>query len=83
MALADKLGSFAGQLTETGIKRVQVSYEGVVAQMNTRALTSAAIAGILRPMLQDVNVVSAPIVAKDRGIVVGKRGAKAKATTRA
>ena len=38
--------------------------------MNTKALTSAAIAGILRPMLQDVNVVSAPIVAKERGIVV-------------
>ena len=70
VALADKLGSFAGQLTETGIKRVQVSYEGVVAKMNTRALTSAAIAGMLRPMLQDVNVVSAAIVAKDRGIVV-------------
>jgi D-3-phosphoglycerate dehydrogenase len=70
VALADKLGSFAGQLTESGIKRVQVSYEGVVAQMNTRALTSAAIAGILRPMLQDVNVVSAPTIAKDRGIVV-------------
>ena len=70
VALAEKLGSFAGQLTETGIERVQVSYEGFVAQMNTRALTSAAIAGMLRPMLQDVNVVSAPIVAKDRGIVV-------------
>ncbi len=70
IALAEKLGSFAGQLTETGIKQVQVSYEGVVAQMNTRALTSAAIAGILRPMLQDVNVVSAPTVAKDRGIAV-------------
>jgi D-3-phosphoglycerate dehydrogenase len=38
--------------------------------MNTKALTSAAIAGLLRPMLQDVNVVSAPIVAKERGIVV-------------
>ncbi len=70
IALAEKLGSFAGQLTETGIKRVQISYEGIVAKMNTRALTSAAIAGILRPMLQDVNVVSAPAVAKDRGIVV-------------
>src|SRR6202522_3590953 len=70
VALAEKLGSFAGQLTETGIKRVQVSYEGVVAQMNTRALTSAAVAGLLRPMLQDINVVSAPIIAKDRGIVV-------------
>jgi D-3-phosphoglycerate dehydrogenase / 2-oxoglutarate reductase len=68
--LAEKLGSFAGQLTETGVKRVQITYEGGVANMNTRALTSAAIAGLLRPMLQDVNVVSAPVVAKDRGIVV-------------
>jgi D-3-phosphoglycerate dehydrogenase / 2-oxoglutarate reductase len=68
--LAEKLGSFAGQLTETGIRKVQLSYDGEVARMNTRALTSAAIAGLLRPMLQDVNVVSAPGVAKDRGIVV-------------
>jgi len=68
--LAEKLGSFAGQLTDTGIKKVQIAYEGEVAAMNTKALTSAAVAGLLRPMLQDVNVVSAPIVAKDRGIVV-------------
>ncbi len=70
VTLAEKLGSFAGQLTETGIKKVQISYDGEVARMNTRALTSAAIAGLLRPMLQDVNVVSAPGVAKDRGIAV-------------
>ncbi|HVY00160.1 MAG TPA: phosphoglycerate dehydrogenase [Pseudorhodoplanes sp.] len=70
IALAEKLGSFAGQLTETGITKVQIAYEGAVAQMKTKALTSAAIAGLLRPMLQDVNVVSAPVVAKERGIVV-------------
>ncbi len=70
LELAEKLGSFAGQLTESGIKRVQISYEGDVAQMNTKALTSAAVAGLLRPMLEEVNVVSAPIVAKDRGIIV-------------
>jgi D-3-phosphoglycerate dehydrogenase / 2-oxoglutarate reductase len=70
VALAERLGSFAGQLTETGLQCVQITYEGVVAQMNTRALTSAALAGLLRPMLQNVNVVSAPIVAKERGIVV-------------
>jgi D-3-phosphoglycerate dehydrogenase len=70
VALAEKLGSFAGQLTETGITKVQIAYEGLVAGMNTKALTSAAIAGLLRPMLQDVNVVSASIVAKERGIVV-------------
>src|SRR5213082_1819956 len=42
--LAEKLGSFAGQLTETGIKAVHLSYEGHVAGMNTKALTSSAIA---------------------------------------
>ena len=70
VALAEKLGSFAGQLTETGISKVQLTYEGAVTQMNTKALTSAALAGLLRPMLGDVNVVSAPVVAKERGIVV-------------
>jgi D-3-phosphoglycerate dehydrogenase len=68
--LAEKLGSFAGQLTESGLKSVRITYEGAVTQMKTKALTSSAIAGLLRPMLQDVNVVSAPIVAKERGIMV-------------
>ncbi len=70
VALAEKLGSFAGQLTETGLSKVQIAYEGHVAAMNTKALTSAAVAGLLRPMLQDINVVSAPVVAKERGIVI-------------
>jgi D-3-phosphoglycerate dehydrogenase len=70
ITLAEKLGSFAGQLTETGLSRVQLAYDGEVAKMNTRALSCAAIAGLLRPMLEDVNVVSAPIVAKERGIAV-------------
>lgn len=68
--LAEKLGSFAGQLTDSDIKTVRITYEGAVSKMNTKALTSSAVAGLLRPMLQDINVVSAPIVAKDRGIMV-------------
>jgi len=68
--LAEKLGSFAGQLTENPIAELQITYEGAVAQMNTRALTSAVLAGLLRPMLGDVNVVSAPVVARERGMVV-------------
>jgi D-3-phosphoglycerate dehydrogenase len=70
VTLAERLGSFAGQLTESGIKQVRIFYDGGVAHMNTRALTSAAVAGLLRPMLQDINVVSALIAAKERGIVV-------------
>src|SRR3982751_1391169 len=68
--LAEKLGSFAGQLTETGISKVTITYEGHVAEMKIKALTSAALTGLLRPMLGDVNVVSAPVVAKERGMVV-------------
>jgi D-3-phosphoglycerate dehydrogenase len=68
--LAEQLGSFAGQLTETAPAMIRLEYAGDVADMNTRALSSAAIAGVLRPLLQDINMVSAPIVAKDRGIKV-------------
>jgi len=68
--LAEQLGSFAGQLTETGISELRLEYAGMVADMNTRALTSAALTGVLQPMLQTVNMVSAPIVARERGIQV-------------
>ncbi|MDQ0510367.1 phosphoglycerate dehydrogenase [Ancylobacter amanitiformis] len=68
--LAEKLGSFAGQLTDSDIKTVRITYQGAVAELKIKALTSAAVAGLLRPALADVNVVSAPSVAKERGIVV-------------
>ncbi len=68
--LVEQLGSFAGQVTESSLKSVKLLYEGHVAAMNTKALTAAAIAGLLKPLLQDVNMVSAPIVARERGISV-------------
>jgi D-3-phosphoglycerate dehydrogenase len=70
LALAERLGSFAGQLTETGLRTVRVTYQGEVAAMKTRALTSAIVAGLLRPILAEVNLVSAPSIAKERGIVI-------------
>jgi D-3-phosphoglycerate dehydrogenase len=70
IALAEKLGSFAGQLTEAGVRKLTITYEGHVGELKTKALTAAALAGFLRPMLADVNVVSAPVVAKERGIVI-------------
>ncbi len=66
--LAEQLGSFAGQLTRSGLAEVRLEYAGEIAGLNTKALSSAALAGVLRPMLQDVNMVSAPAMAKERGI---------------
>jgi D-3-phosphoglycerate dehydrogenase len=68
--LAEQLGSFAGQLTESGVKTITLEYEGAVGDMNIRALTAAALAGFLQPQLQTVNMVSAPALAKERGIQV-------------
>ena len=70
--LAEKLGSFAGQLTGTSLTAVEIVYEGIAAALNTRALTQAALAGLLRPMLAEVNMVNAPILAKERGIKVSE-----------
>ncbi len=70
VALAELLGSFAGQLTESSIKAVTIEYAGEVGEMNVKALTSALLAGLMRPMLGDVNMVSAPVMAKERSIKV-------------
>ncbi|MGI9383059.1 MAG: phosphoglycerate dehydrogenase [Methyloligellaceae bacterium] len=68
--LAEQLGSFAGQLTQSGLKGIRLEYAGEIAELNTRALTSAALAGVLGPLLDGVNMVSAPVLAKDRGIAL-------------
>ncbi|MDJ1008239.1 MAG: phosphoglycerate dehydrogenase [Paracoccaceae bacterium] len=66
--LAGHLGAFVGQLTDEPIKAVNVLYNGAVASMNTAALNAAAIAGVMRATNPDVNMVSAPVIAKDRGV---------------
>lgn len=70
MTLAEQLGSFAGQLTETGLTAVTIDFEGHVATLNTRPLVSALLTGLLGPMLDAVNMVSAPSMARDRNISV-------------
>jgi len=68
--LAGQLGSFAGQLTESGLKAVTIEYEGQASSMNITALTAAMLQGLLSPLLDSVNVVSAPVIARSRGIDV-------------
>ncbi|MDB5432158.1 MAG: phosphoglycerate dehydrogenase [Caulobacter sp.] len=72
VALAEKLGGFAGQMVDVGIKAIDIAYEGQVAGLNLKPMTAAALAGILRPMLAEINMVSAPAVAAERGITVSE-----------
>jgi len=72
VALAERLGSFAGQMVDVGLKGVDVAFEGEVAALNVRPLVAAALAGVLRPMLAEINMVSAPAVARERGVTVSE-----------
>jgi D-3-phosphoglycerate dehydrogenase len=72
VALAEKLGAFAGQMVDEGLQAVDIAFEGQIAGLNHRPLTAAALAGVFRPMLAQINMVSAPIVAKERGITISE-----------
>ncbi|NRB36047.1 MAG: phosphoglycerate dehydrogenase [Rhodobacteraceae bacterium] len=68
--LAGHLGSFTGQMTDEPIKAINILYDGTVANMNLDALNCAVIAGIMKKANPDVNMVSAPVIAKERGIQI-------------
>jgi D-3-phosphoglycerate dehydrogenase len=70
IALAEMLGSFAGQVTEHAITEIEIEYVGEVGEMNLRPLTAALTAGLLKPLVGEgaVNMVSAPLVARERGV---------------
>ena len=68
--LAGHLGSFVGQLTDEPIRAINILYNGEVSKMNTAALNAAAVAGIMKATNPDVNMVSAPVIAKDRGVKI-------------
>ncbi len=70
LQLADQLGSFAGQLTETGLKQIKIEFEGKAGTLNTKPLTAVALKGLLAPMIEGVNMVNAPVIAKERNIEV-------------
>ncbi len=70
VALAGHLGSFIGQLTDEPVKAINILYDGVVSEMNLPALNCAVVAGIMKKVNPDVNMVSAPVVAKERGIQI-------------
>ncbi len=72
MELAKLLGSFAGQTTESGLEAVIVEYEGHVTEVNVRPLTAVLLEGLLRPLLNTVNMVNAPVIAKQRNIDVSE-----------
>ena len=70
LALAGHLGAFIGQMTSEPIKAINILYDGTVASMNLAALNCGVVAGIMKAGNPDVNMVSAPVIAEERGIKI-------------
>jgi len=75
LELTRLLGAFAGQLTQARegmLRKVTIEYEGQAAAQNTRPLTAAALAGLMSPLMEGVNMVNAAVIARDHGIDVAE-----------
>ncbi len=70
VGLADKLGSLMGQLLHDPIKGVELTYKGEITELNTNPMSAAALAGLLKKVMPEANMVSAPSLAKERGIEI-------------
>lgn len=68
LKLAEQLGSFAGQITESPIKKIEIEYEGTITDINTDPITSTLLATLLGSQIESVNMVNAMQIAQARGI---------------
>ncbi len=70
LTLSGHLGNFIGQLTDEPIQAINILFDGVASDMNLKALECGVVAGILKRGNPDVNMVSAPVIAKERGVKI-------------
>ncbi|HTT71782.1 MAG TPA: phosphoglycerate dehydrogenase [Anaeromyxobacteraceae bacterium] len=71
LALAEKLGSLAAQMAPSAIHEVHLELAGELSRAPHRALAAQVLKGLLRHVLdQPVNEVSAPAIAKERGLIL-------------
>jgi len=72
LTLAEKMGSFLGQLADGRMAELRLAYAGEVASLSTAPLTVSVLKGLLAPILGEGQVtdVSAPYLARERGLKI-------------
>ena len=71
LTLADRMGCLLAQLSAGPVKEVVIEYAGDFQDLDLSPVTTAALKGLLTPMVKDdVNFVNAEVLAKERGIKV-------------
>lgn len=78
MSIAENSGALASQISEGVIKTIEITAQGDLADLDIQPLEVAVLKGALSSMLEGVNYVNAPIVAKKRGIDIISTRSKVK-----
>ena len=68
MEIAENSGELCMQISEGVIKSIEITAQGDLANLDIQPLEVAVLKGALSSMLEGVNYVNAPILAKKRGI---------------
>src|SRR6266550_6503753 len=70
LALAESLGRFHAQLTNSAVRDVRLEFAGELVGTDAAPVTRAFLAGLLRDVSARVNVVNAFVIAEERRIAV-------------
>ncbi len=68
MEIAENSGELCMQISEGVIKSIEITAQGDLANLDIQPLEVAVLKGALSSMLEGVNYVNAPVLAKKRGI---------------
>lgn len=78
MQIAENSGELAMQLSKGNIKSIEITAKGDLADLDIQPLEVAVLKGALSSMLESVNYVNAPVLAKKRGIDIISTRSKVK-----
>ena len=71
ISVAERLGAFAVQLTDVPVVKVNVTFYGDLASVDTKMLTVSALMGVLSNLSgEQPNIINTEMIAKEKGIQV-------------
>ncbi len=72
LELGEDLGRIACQLVSSPVTKVQIQYNGEVANQDLQPVTISILKGLLCSTIDGINMVNAPFIAKERNIEVNE-----------
>ena len=69
--LAGRMGRVLTAVTPGAVSKVEITYRGAISEMDTTPITTYLLVGLLSPHMDEpVNVINAPLLARERGIEI-------------